>query len=65
MCEPPEGRDLRGEVTQLMGHLLNGGPPAGGGPARVGHARREMNVALCRETNWCGWKDILGDGGHQ
>lgn len=24
MCEPPEGRDLRGAVTQLVGHLLNG-----------------------------------------
>lgn len=46
MCEPPQGRDLRGEVTQLMGHLLNGDLWRVGGPARVGHARREMNVGL-------------------
>lgn len=33
VCEPLEGKDLRGEAIRLMmGHLLNGGPLAAGGP---------------------------------
>lgn len=52
MCEPPEGRDLRGEPIRLMRHLLNGEPPAGGGPAE-GSTRRGINVGLVRETTCC------------